>query len=112
MSNILKSGVDLIAEERERQATVEGYRDSHDDDHDKGELAAAAECYLNELRERPFRENKLGPPRQIWPWDNRYWKPTHDPVRQLVKAGALIAAEIDRLQRASESSFEALKNRI
>lgn len=33
-----------------------------------------------------------------WPWDlKRHWKPTPgDPVRQLVKAGALIAAEIDR----------------
>lgn len=37
-----------------------------------------------------------------WPWDADAWKPTQDPIRQLVKAGALIAAEIDRRQRAGE----------
>lgn len=34
-----------------------------------------------------------------WPWDRSWWKPSPDPIRNLVKAGALIAAEIDRLQR-------------
>lgn len=33
-----------------------------------------------------------------WPWAVRWWKPK-DPIRDLVRAGALIAAEIDRLQR-------------
>jgi hypothetical protein len=37
---------------------------------------------------------------QDWPWDERWWKPSNDPIRDLVKAGALIAAEIDRLQRS------------
>lgn len=35
-----------------------------------------------------------------WPFDAEWWKPSNDPVRNLVKAGALIAAEIDRLLRA------------
>lgn len=34
-----------------------------------------------------------------WPWHSSWWKPSDDPIRNLVKAGALIAAEIDRLQR-------------
>jgi len=34
-----------------------------------------------------------------WPWEREAWKPSEDPIRNLVKAGALIAAEIDRLQR-------------
>jgi len=34
-----------------------------------------------------------------WPWDEEWWKPDNDAVRNLAKAGALIAAEIDRLQR-------------
>ncbi len=44
-----------------------------------------------------------------WPedWEAEVWKPSADPVHNLVKAGALIAAEIDRLQRASESEQEA-----
>lgn len=38
---------------------------------------------------------------ELWPWDVRWWKPSPDPERNLVKAGALIAAELDRLARAS-----------
>lgn len=32
-----------------------------------------------------------------WPFDPPSWKPGADRIRELVKAGALIAAEIDRL---------------
>lgn len=33
-----------------------------------------------------------------WPWDEMLWKPTPDDrIRELAKAGALIATEIDRL---------------
>lgn len=40
---------------------------------------------------------------RYWPWEPGWWKPGKgnsyaDRVRELVKAGALIAAEIDRLQ--------------
>jgi hypothetical protein len=38
--------------------------------------------------------------RTDWPWNDDDWKPSPDPIRNLVKAGALIAAEIDRLQGA------------
>ena len=41
-----------------------------------------------------------------WPFDAIWLKLTDDPIRNLVKAGALIAAEIDRLQRAGESRSE------
>jgi hypothetical protein len=34
-----------------------------------------------------------------WPWDLSWLKPSPDPKHNLVKAGALIAAEIDRLNR-------------
>lgn len=34
-----------------------------------------------------------------WPFNRKEWKPSSDPIRNLVKAGALIAAEIDRLHR-------------
>jgi len=40
------------------------------------------------------------PPGKIeWPFSSEWWKPAQDPIRNLVKAGALIAAEIDHLQR-------------
>lgn len=34
-----------------------------------------------------------------WPWATDWWKPSDDPITNLVRAGALIAAEIDRLLR-------------
>lgn len=38
-----------------------------------------------------------------WPFPD-FWKQSEDPIRNLVKAGALIAAEIDRLQRCAMAS--------
>jgi hypothetical protein len=42
-----------------------------------------------------FTNPETPPPN--WPWDAKWWKPSVDHVRNLVKAGALIAAEIDRM---------------
>ena len=51
-----------------------------------------------ELRE-VLRSCRDGAP-YLWPWRPSWWKPTPDDrVRELVKTGALIAAEIDRLRR-------------
>jgi hypothetical protein len=90
------SGVELIAAERQRQVEAEGWTPEHDDEHD-GQMADAAACYL--LSDVPeFRDD-------YWPWDAKWWKPTpKDRVRELVKAGALIAAEIDRLNRATQAA--------
>lgn len=96
----MKTGIELIAAERHRQEAKEGWSPGHDDGHEYAELRNAAEAYLFELRARESRGgqlHKVSPP--CWPFDEHYWKPTEDIVRQLVKAGALIAAEIDRLQR-------------
>jgi len=41
----------------------------------------------------------------IWPWEKSWWKPTpNDRVKELVKAGALIAAEIDRLLEQNKAA--------
>lgn len=89
----------MIAAERRRQVEQEGWSAEHDEQHDKKELLLAACTYamfeLNCLSLWPD-----GTPRQ-WPWESADWKPSDDPIRNLVKAGALIAAEIDRLQRLS-----------
>lgn len=85
------NGAEMIAAERQRQVEVEGWTPEHDALHGDGQLVDAARCYLIAPR------FKNGPP-HYWPWHLRYWKPTpEDRVRELVKAGALIAAEIDRL---------------
>lgn len=97
----MSTGAELIAAERRRQIEVEGYTPEHDFNHFAGTpLLAAARGYLAVpgTTERPSDPN-VSP--LYWPWAGRFWKPTPDDrVRELVKAGALIAAEIDRLQGA------------
>ena len=95
------TGVELIAAERQRQVEVEGWTPEHDDEHRSGELGMAAQAYIDGSRKAVHATSdlwKLGAP-TVWPWETSWWKPSDDPIRNLVKAGALIAAEIDRLQR-------------
>ncbi len=102
-SSDLLSGVELITLERRRQMAEEGWTPEHDDTHRKKELALAAISYA-EAHANPDEwsaERGLPPhPTADWPWGKKWWKPSADPIRNLVKAGALIAAEIDRLRRA------------
>lgn len=88
----------LLLDERARQVVVEGWTPEHDDEHTQGELAMAAASYAihgNRGDGHPWR------PPSMWPWASEWWKPTPDDrMRELVKAGALILAEIARLQRA------------
>ena len=92
-----KSGVELIAEERARQVAAEGWSEAHDDAHPAGELAVAGMCYAGHagLTLQGKAGDTVPSP---WPWGGEWWKPKN-PIRDLVRAGALIAAEIDRLQR-------------
>ena len=95
------SGVELIAAERERQMSQEEWTPEHDDGHSRGELALAAMCYVAPEGSRYIRIPEHTP--SGWPWGRKWWKPTpKDRIRELKKAGALIAAEIDRLQRAAQ----------
>jgi len=88
------TGVSLIAAERLRQAVKENYTDTHDDGHNASELILAAICYC----EHDALGLNQGRVPDSWPWENAAWKPK-DRIRNLVRAGALIAAEIDRLRR-------------
>ena len=90
----------MIAAERRRQIEVEGYTPAHDAEQMPGHLIHAAWCYLGDLTVggADFTEAEHFEVPDGWPWEAGAWKPTpDDDVRQLVKAGALIAAEIDRL---------------
>ena len=94
------SGAEMIAAERQRQIDVEGWTVEHDDEQVSGDLARAAACYAEvSLAPAPFL--RQGFPPASWPWSFEWWKPTDDRVRNLVKAGALIAAEIDRIERTT-----------
>ena len=100
----MKTGVELIAAERERQVSQEHWTAEHDDEHEYGELAIAGACYAlpRDMRQKEIWNSTLV--RMLWPFDDEWWKPregrgTSGRIRELVKAGALIAAEIDRIQR-------------
>lgn len=85
------NGSQMIAAERKRQRDKEGWSGRHDStEHGDGQLIEAAICYADCYGPHSHKPER-------WPewWD---WKPK-DRIRNLVRAGALIAAEIDRLKR-------------
>lgn len=95
-ANILPAVMRLVAE-RKRQIAAEGWTPAHDDEHVFGELATAAACYAWRAVWQTAAENDEPP--NNWPWDDAWWKPDTQ-ERMLEKAGAMIVAELERLERA------------
>lgn len=91
-----------IESERVRQVEEEGWTPEHDDAHDGGELAHAAGCYA--LFSGSHAD--AGYPPKYWPWDDGWWKPS-EYRRDLIKAAALLVAEIERLDRAARPARQA-----
>lgn len=87
--------VDEIRDERARQIEDEGWTAAHDDEYIQAEMAAAAACYALACA------GYSGSAASLWPWKKKWWKPTTN-RRNLIKAAALIVAEIERLDRAAE----------
>ena len=103
----MKTGVELIKQERKRQIKKEGFDADNDDQYQTEELSQAASCYALPGDDRIYN----GDVPENWPWNKEWWKPAkcefgHDEnykeerIKELAKAGALVAAEIDRLQRS------------
>ena len=90
-----RPALELIAVERAAHISREGWTPEHDDKHANGDLARAASVYALNAASPIYRTD--GDP-WLWPWDRSWFKPTNR-IRDLVKAGALIVAEIERLQR-------------
>lgn len=89
---------DVLAE-RMRQVETEGWTPAHDDEHGGGEMARAAATYALYDQGLPgamILENGL----RLWPWDWRWLKPKSNRAN-LVRSGALVVAEIERLDRAA-----------
>lgn len=101
MEIILKATADVQAE-RKRQQERKGWTPAHDDQHQDGAigLAGAGYAYAAAWAVMAPSEQQHTPdnPPEFWPceWD---FKPA-EPRRMLVKAAALILAEIERLDRA------------
>lgn len=111
----VSEGARRIAAERARQMTKKGYTAKHDDNHGAA-LAWAAACYA--APEPVFRQHRGAKEVSFcdpWPWEPHYDRRPHDGnvlipstdtparIRRLEKAGALVAAEIDRLLRVMAS---------
>ncbi|EEW0966161.1 hypothetical protein G9L14_000947 [Escherichia coli] len=95
LAQVVKSpsnAVQSVIAERQRHQSAEGWTPEHDDQYSKSQLLWASSCYvLNAIH--PFNRIPFD-----WPWTPEWWKPTN-PRRDLVKAGALILAEIERIDR-------------
>ena len=91
-----QAATDVLAERR-RQVTAEGWTSEHDDQYEDGELIDAAACYAQDSG----LWDCVGEPPSDWPWNDEWWKPSKNMRRNLVKAGALILAEIERRDRAA-----------
>ena len=101
----MKTGIELIADERRRQIEIEGYSIKNDQKHENGELADAAALYALSDDMMDFIDNEWGNDMHlhIWPFDLSYLKKRtngdiYERSKDLIRAGALIAAELDRLQ--------------
>ncbi len=93
------SGAELITAERKRRIEEEGCSAEHDDAYTNGEMALAARCYALPSETKALRGRlPTDIPIYGWPWAYEDWKPK-DQITDLVRAGALLAAEIDRLER-------------
>lgn len=114
------NGIERIAVERQRQIDEEGYSLEHDQSHTNGALAYAAACYASPgliyhlSVEEGLDSDGMPHGTMTWhePWPRGWkrsrvsvWSP-RERIRDLVKAGALIAAEIDRLEEGGADEQE------
>lgn len=106
MAEMTNAARDVLAE-RARQIGEEGWTAEHDDAHGDGEMAFAAACYamqvaLDCISRNDLRQTVSRTIRELWPWSLHWWKPKSRRA-DLVKAGALILAEIERLDRIAHT---------
>lgn len=94
--------IDDVLAERLRQVTAEGWTPEHDDTHTECQLARAAAVYATCTDYRQL--TLLGV--TVWPWHPQWWKFTNY-RRSLVKAAALLIAEIERLDRKEAANAKA-----
>jgi hypothetical protein len=97
-------GHDSIKAERKGQMSEHGYYAENDNNWANGELSRAANCFLQaaevqriepELTKEEVKSKVAG----FWPWDEQTLKVNKSRTKNLIKAGAMIAAELDRLFR-------------
>jgi hypothetical protein len=100
---LARAALDVMIE-REQQIGSDGYLPGHDDAHEDGSLACAGAAYaLNAgCLLHPDNGTPLQEPPIFWMWRTKDFKPKlgiADARRELVRAAALIVAEIARYDR-------------
>ena len=93
-----------VADERQRQRDAEGWTLDHDDGHKGGELARAGACYALHAGTNLGGQTPL-----FWPWAKEWFKPK-TARRDLVRAAALIIAEIERGDRLTARGIDPTAN--
>lgn len=123
----LMKALEMIAAERKRQIDCKGYTPQHDDEHSNGELAMAAIAYASPLDiDADSNEpnavvvtDQEGDLESVYPFADRPQSlfcgdrrslPTQARIRQLAIAGALIVAEMERLQRVPAPAAKEKNN--
>jgi len=109
--NEMRDAIQDVFNERQRQKIVEGYTTERDDNYTHNEMTSAAVGYAQHVVRRGWvhsshienYQSEACP--SIWPWDEKYWKPK-SPREDLVRAAALIIAEIERIDRAGGAADE------
>lgn len=103
--------MEAVWHERVRQEHVECFTPGYDDNYVKGEMSRAAASYAinasvyvamlagGASQDQVDRASAAASVPGTWPWPKAAWKP-RDPRRNLVRAAALLIAEIERLDRA------------
>jgi hypothetical protein len=99
------TGVEKISLERLEQKLLHNYPVERDvTNNQNGELTAAAITYLMQYlaQKGDYKFNASA----YWPWEMEYYKPSDDQIKNLAKAGAFIAAEIDRIKAVKEEKVK------
>lgn len=110
----MKTAIELITEERARQI-AKGFDAAHDAEHTMGEIIEAAQCYACVASAQTRGGNAEEWPVEMfdgfhdsllqWPFEDEAYRPEEHAINNLVKAAALLTAEIERLQNVKSRSF-------
>ncbi|KQR40784.1 hypothetical protein [Deinococcus sp. Leaf326] len=89
--------------ERLAQISREGWTPEHDDTHVQGDFAMAAAAYAVAGRSEDDSDGTAPAlTRVLWPWTAAELKP-HDYRCNLLRAGALVLAELERVERMADT---------
>ncbi|RYF36192.1 MAG: hypothetical protein EOO21_02525, partial [Comamonadaceae bacterium] len=104
---ITRAVLDVLTERR-RQITEEGWHPAQDDEHDNGAMALAAAAYaIRGSKDSHGALQKMAFDVWRWTgWSSQWWKP-RGKRHNLVRAAALLIAEIERLDRAESTAENA-----